>query len=504
MFNRRLTETQFTLKHALWFIAGLTVLRLVYIAFIPITPQEAYYWYYIQYPALSYFDHPPVAAYSIGLGTAIFGNNPFGVKLMAVLWFLGINLLFLHTLRLLITTVYQNLKKEEIERFTFLGIVLFNLTIFAHLYSVLTVPDTPLIFFWLLSLYFFLKLCQSGQRRWWFYLGVSLGFGLLSKYTMIAFLPAVFTALLLKKDLRRWFLTPYPYLAGIIMILVFSPVIIWNAQHDWASFAFQFSHRAAKMKPFTTKYIFQLFFSQLFLLTPLVFGFLIMFVVRLFKNRFREFIPTVLFISGFFIIGGFTYVSLKSLVKMNWLLPGYLGWILGSVLLFIPMSKKISPWIKRGAWFSVFLLIIAYLLQLIPNIPLGEGNTWSGWKDAAQKIYNLQQKSGGKSDYFIFANSYKSASLLKFYLPDHQDTYAENIYGQPALQFDIWGTPDSLKGKNALYVFDDRREYKNDLKFVKQYFDTVFFKTKFEYKFLDRFRTRTIYCYEARNYHGKN
>ena len=136
-------------------------------------------------------------------------------------------------------------------------------------------------------------------------------------------------------------------------------------------------------------------------------------------------------------------------------------------------------------------------------MPLGEGNTWSGWKDASRKIYRLQQEMGGRKETFIFANSYKSASLLKFYLPDHQDTYAQNIYGRPALQFDIWDTPDSLRGKNALYVFDDRKEYKNDLRFVKQYFDTVFVKRKFEYRFLNRWHTRTIYCYEARNYHGR-
>jgi len=210
----------------------------------------------------------------------------------------------------------------------------------------------------------------------------------------------------------------------------------------------------------------------------------------------------MLFFTGFFIIGGFLYISLKSLVKMNWLLPGYLGWILGVIVLFVQTKRALTPWMKRGAYFSLFLLFLAYSIQIIPNIPLGEGNTWSGWRDAAHQIYQLQREMGGKKKVFIFANSYKSASLLKFYLPDHQDTYAQNIYQRPALQFDIWGTPDTLKGKNALYVFDDRHEYKNDLKFVKQYFDSLYLKKKFEYRFLNRWHTRTIYCYEARYYRG--
>ncbi len=496
-------SSRFSLRHAFLFIAILSILRLIYLLFVPITPQEAYYWYYIQHPALSYFDHPPMAAYSIGLGTLIFGNSVFGVKVMAVIWFAGINFLFLQTLWLIFLMYKPQLSTEELGSYSFFGLILFNLSIFTHLYAITMVPDTPLLYFWILTLHFFLKFIQTRERKWWFWMGLALGLGMVSKYTMIAIVPALFTALLLKKDLRRYLITPYPYLMLLVMLIIFSPVILWNAQHHWASFGFQFTHRAEKLKPFTTKYIVQLFFSQLFILTPLLFGFLVDFIVRLFKNRFRELIPNILFLSGFFIIGGFVYISLKSLVKMNWLLPGYLGWILGAVLLFITQKGRINKWIKAGGYFSVFLLIVAYLILLIPNMPLGEGNTWSGWKDASRKIYRLQQEMGGRKKTFIFANSYKSASLLKFYLPDHQDTYAQNIYGRPALQFDIWNTPDSLRGKNALYVFDDRKEYKNDLRFVKQYFDTVFVKRKFEYRFLNRWHTRTIYCYEARNYHGR-
>ncbi len=499
IFNSR----SFSLRDAFLFIIVLSIFRFIYLLFIPITPQEAYYWYYIQHPALSYFDHPPMAAYSIGLGTLIFGNTIFGVKVMAVIWFAGINFLFLQTLWLAFLMFKPQLSTEHINHYSFLGLILFNLSIFTHLYSITMVPDTPLLYFWLLMLHFFLKWLQTHQRKWWFWMGLALGLGLVSKYTMIAIVPAIFTILLVKKDLRRYLLSPYPYLMMVIATIVFSPVLIWNALHHWASFGFQFTHRAEKLKPFTDKYVIQLVASQLFILTPLIFGFLVDFIVRLFKNRFRDWIPTVLFLSGIFIIGGFGYVSLRSLVKMNWLLPGYLGWILGAILLFIHYKQNINRWITSGVYVSLFLLIAAYAILLIPNVPLGEGNTWSGWKDASQKIYGLQQQMGGRKQVFIFGNSYKSASLLKFYLPDHQDTYAQNIYGRPALQFDIWGTPDSLKGKDALYVFDDRKEYKNDLQFVRQYFDTVFVKATYQYMFANRWHTRTIYCYEARNYHGR-
>jgi hypothetical protein len=139
---------------------------------------------------------------------------------------------------------------------------------------------------------------------------------------------------------------------------------------------------------------------------------------------------------------------------------------------------------------------------LIPNIPLGDGNTWSGWKETAVQILNIQHEKGGRDNVFVFANSYKTASLLKFYLSDEQEVYAQNIYGQPALQFDVWGMPAALKGQDALFVFTDRKEYKPDLDKVGEYFDEITLILEEDFMFSTNQKARTIYCYYARNYKG--
>ncbi len=489
-------------KSIWYFIAALTGWRLLLINFLPLIPQEAYYWYYIQYPDWSFFDHPPMTAYSIGLGTWLFGDHFFGVKFMSVIWG-GLTNLLLYVTTAAVEYFWPE-KKDQKLPIGFGVLVLYNLTVFSHLYSMIAVPDTPLLFFWILSIYLFLQILKSGKSKYWLWLGISLGLGLLSKYTLVALLPAFFLFLLSKKDLRYWLRTPYPYVSILMMMLVFFPVIYWNYRHDWASFSFQFSHRAETLKPFQTKYILQLIASQLFMLTPLVLVLIVHAFYRTFKqwrvNQGLLYFTT----TGAFIIFGFLYVSLRSLVKMNWLLPGYLGLLVATGFLFVTPEFWRKFWVKTGVGFSLFLILLVHLIQLIPNLPLGEGNTWSGWQNASQKIYRMQQEMGGRKTCFIFANSYKSASLLKFYLPDHQDTYAQNIYGRPALQFDVWGVPDSLKSKNALYIFDNRREYKNDLQYVKKVFDRVQLVQTYEYRFLDRFPTRTIYCYYAENYHGSD
>ena len=483
-------------KRAFYLIAGLALFRLIYIYFLPITPQEAYYWYYAQYPALSYFDHPGMTAWSIWLGTHLFGDTAFGVKFMAVIWSLATNALLFTTIRR--AAAHQGINDPA--KPAFFGVILFNLTVFSHLYSLLIVPDAPLIFFWMLALYFFQEIIISGKRRYWILTGAALGFGFVSKYTMLGLLPALFVILLLKPDLRRWLRTPWPWLGLSVMALCMSPVLLWNRQHDWVSFGFQFTERATHVKKIQSKYLTQLLASQLAMLTPLLFVLLIKLFTRLRTLYRRRFLLFSLFFSGFFLILGFTLISLRSLVKMNWLLPAYMGFIAAAALFFLPDMNLKSIWKKAGVSFSILLILLVHLLQIVPNAPIDEGNTWSGWRDASQKIYRLQQELGGREKCFIFANSYKSASLLKFYLPDHQDTYAQNIYDRPALQFDIWGKPDSLIGKDALYIFTDRKEYKNDLNFVKPYFESVEPLQQFEYRFNNDIHVRTIYCYYAKNY----
>lgn len=484
-----------------FFLTSLTFFRLIYIFFIPVTPQEAYYWYYSQYPAWSYFDHPPMAAYSIWVGTQLFGNSIFGVKFVGLFWSALTNILIFYTTRKMIVYNQSGFENKATASLPLIAVLLYNLTTFAHIYAVSTMPDTPLLFFWMLVLFTVQEALQTQKKSWWFAAGAALGFGLMSKYTMIAIVPSVFLYLLIEKEHRAQLLKPWPYLAILIAAVIFSPVIFWNQQHEWASFIFQFGERAEAMKPIRFKYFGQLVGSQMFILTPFVFVLFLVVTWKIIsqwksKTKFHFF-----FLSAMIITGGFILISLRSLVKMNWLLPGYLGLIMISASLCHSEFKCTSRWLRSGAIVSIILITAAHLIWLIPNIPLGEGNTWSGWQDAAKQVFEIQKELGGKDKVFIFSNSYKGASLMKFYLPDQQDVYAQNVYKEPALQFDFWPLPDSLEGKDALYIFSNRREYPNDLMKVRRYFDEVNLLKTFEYQFFGE-KTRTIFCYLAKNYHS--
>ncbi len=440
-----------------------------------------------------------MAAYSIFVTTFVLGSVSFGIKLAAIVWWVLTNFLLYKTVVDFVQ--YKKIEKDYPNSPGY-SLIFYNLTVFGNLYSITMVPDTPLIFFWLLIVYSIQKVLITDKKYWWIIAGAAFGFSLMSKYSAIIVTGSLFLFLILSRKHRRILLTPYPYLSLLFGLIVFSPVIYWNYINDWASFKFQFSERAQKAKPLQLKYFFQLIFSQLFLLTPFVFS-LLLSTIYGFMRKWKEIQKfDLIFWAGIPVMVIFTLVSFKSLVKMNWLLPGYTCFMLILAIKKGAVFETTSKIAKAGIAVSLLLITTGYSVLIVPNVPLGQGNTWSGWNDAASKVYQLQLEKGGREECFIFGNSYKSAALLKFYLPDQQNTFAENIFGERALQFDYWEDPKKLIGKNALYVFDDRKEYKPKLETVAKHFEEINEIAKYQYNFFAGAKARIINVYYCQNYLG--
>ena len=75
--------------------------------------------------------------------------------------------------------------------------------------------------------------------RWWIGAGLCAGLALFSKYSAGLTILGAIAYLLTCRTHRRWLARPHPYVAGLLALTVFSPVVVWNAAHHWASFAFQ-------------------------------------------------------------------------------------------------------------------------------------------------------------------------------------------------------------------------------------------------------------------------
>lgn len=216
-------------------IAAMTAMRLIYAGIIELRTDEAYYWTWSKESALAFLDHPPGIAWLIRFGTAIFGDTNLGVRFGGIV-------------AMLIT---QLLLADIVRRVThdFRAIVFALLMPEAALYYGLLMakvaPDTAMIPLAVAMLWSLVRLHESGNARWWLAAGLFAGLAMLSKFTMIMLLPAVLAFALVPDWRRRWLLSPYPWAAALIALIMFAPVLVWNYQHDWASFRFQFVRAVA-------------------------------------------------------------------------------------------------------------------------------------------------------------------------------------------------------------------------------------------------------------------
>ncbi len=244
-------------------LATLTLARLLVAAFLPLAPDEAYYWVWSRALAPGYLDHPPMVALWIRLGTTLAGDTPFGVRLLAPLSAAVGSLL-------LVQAAKDLLPGPGAVRRGLVAAALMNATLLFGVGAVTMTPDTPLLFFWTLCLAALARLVATGQPRWWLAAGLAAGLALDSKYTAALLAPALLIWVVAIPGLRAQLRHPYPWAAAIIAAALFAPVLAWNAAHQWASLAKQ-GGRAGDWQPArAAQFIGEIVAGQIGLATPLV------------------------------------------------------------------------------------------------------------------------------------------------------------------------------------------------------------------------------------------
>jgi 4-amino-4-deoxy-L-arabinose transferase-like glycosyltransferase len=216
-------------------IAALTALRLIYASVLDLRTDEAYYWTWSKESMLSFLDHPPMIAWFIRFGTAIFGDTNLGVRFAGIVAMLMTQLLLADIVRRVTHDV----------RAVVLAVLMPEAALYYGLLMAKVSPDIALIPFAVAMVWALVRLRESSDARWWLAAGVFAGLALLSKFTAVMLIPAVLAFMLVPDWRRRWLRSPYPWLAALIAVVLFLPVLIWNAGHDWASFKFQFVRAVA-------------------------------------------------------------------------------------------------------------------------------------------------------------------------------------------------------------------------------------------------------------------
>ncbi len=217
-------------------IAAMTVMRLVYAAALDLRTDEAYYWTWSKESALSFLDHPPVIAWFIRFGTTIFGDTALGVRFGGIVAML--------VTQLLLADIVRRVTQDA--RAVIFALLMPEAALYYGLLMAKVAPDTALIPFAVAMLWSLVRFSQSGDGRWWLAAGLFAGLALLSKFTAIMLLPAVIAFMLVPDWRWRLLRSPWPWGGALIAFAVFSPVLIWNVGHDWASFRFQLVRAVAE------------------------------------------------------------------------------------------------------------------------------------------------------------------------------------------------------------------------------------------------------------------
>ena len=216
-----------TPRAVLLFIAAVTLIRLFVGAQTGLVRDEGYYALWSTVPSAGYLDHPPMIAWMIALGRALVGDNAAGVRLLPVLS-TGVTLLAIYRTGALLLDL----------RSAGIAVVWFAVTVAAGLLFI-AAPDAPLTMFWALTVWAVAEFVHSRNANWWLAAGLFAGLALLSKYTAL-FLGAGLVLYLVSHRERWHWLQPWQVWAGgAVALLVLLPNLVWNAQRDWASFAFQ-------------------------------------------------------------------------------------------------------------------------------------------------------------------------------------------------------------------------------------------------------------------------
>jgi dolichol-phosphate mannosyltransferase len=459
------------------------VLRILYAGVMDLLPEEAYYWNYGQHLDIGYLDHPPMVGWLIRFSTDLFGSLEMAVRLPAIgCWF--ITVFFMYRLT-------KNLFDKTAALITLLMLSVLPLYLGTGMFMM---PDPPLYAAWAGALYFLSRALVDEHHRAWIGVGLCIGLGVISKYTILILAPAALTFVLLhiKKTTRKTLLRPELYAGAALSILLFLPVILWNAENEWVSFAFQGSRRWSRASSFSLHI---LVMNILIVLTPIgiaaLSGVLYNRGKRL-SGMMGNMDPDGLKFSfarvfTLFPLAVFLIHSFQGMSKLNWTGPVWFAAfpLLGAV---ISGSSRSGISLKTGfsylAWnrtaAGCLLLYGALMFLIVTGMP-GLG-PFSGmpvpvaWKETSHAIdsIDVHRNAGEKRPLVIgLDDDYWIPSEYSFYIGSDSkfEPAGRHLVDKRAVMWAYWLPTEEAAGRDAVLI-SSKAERLNDTR-LQSYFEQM-------------------------------
>ena len=325
---------------AVWWVCNLLQAGLTELA-----NDEAYYHLFAERLAWGYFDHPPMTALLVWAGEHLFGGE------------LGVRFFFTVLQPLYLWILWRIVRPADADRRdAALFVVLAASTLMLQLYGFIAVPDGPLMLTAALFLLTF-KWFTEGRRMAWLWMGIAMALMAYSKYH-----GALVVLFALAVTPPRQFLRPTLYLSALVAALLLVPHLVWQYDHDWASFAYHLSGRNSVFKP---NYVVEFLTNMLVVFNP--------FFVPLYVQAWRKVKPQTtvgraLKLLPVAFIVFFLLSSLRGYVQPQWVIVACFGliYVLFTYARRHPRTRRYVMW-AGGVTIALIALV---RLEMIFN-PLG-------------------------------------------------------------------------------------------------------------------------------------
>lgn len=424
-------------------VAALTLWRVYLASALQLHPDEAYYWLWSRNLDISYFDHPPMVAYFIRL-TTLFSQSEMWVRLSGPLVSLVASVLMWRLALQLFDSVAVAAG----------SVLLFNVLPLTMLGLTVVTPDVPVLLFWALGVCLFWQILRTQRVGLWYGLGLVFGLALLSKYTAVLLAPCVLLYLLLT-DERRWLKTPHPYLAVLLGFACFAPVLVWNSQHDWVSFTFQFRNGLGS-EAMSLAHVAEYLGAQMLITSPIVWvvGAYAGVVALVRRDKAMLFLVCM----SLPVIAFFGLSSLRKVAGANWPASAYFSFsILATHTCLVNGSR-----LKRVVWglSLVCALAVSMLVTLHARfhvIPLERWSQAAAMADVTNGFYGWRELVAGLRQYpqkkFAVTPSHQLSAEIMYYSQESLPARTAHIT-RPS-QFNLWPWTQSMQGTNGLYVWSE-------------------------------------------------
>jgi hypothetical protein len=226
-FFKQLNNKRFA-KKSIFIIFFFTIVRLILSASLELSNDESYYWTYSQHLQWNYFDHPPLVAVWIRFFTAnLLLQQTFFIRLGSLVG-CAISSYF----------IYKTIASIHSQKAACIGVFLYNTSFYACISTgVLITPDTPQMVFWTCAMYMAVKIIEDDTKwKFWLFFGAAAGLGIMSKIHAVFLWEGMLAYALFYK--RSWFSNPAFYISGLLTIIIFSPIIIWNINNNFITYRF--------------------------------------------------------------------------------------------------------------------------------------------------------------------------------------------------------------------------------------------------------------------------